>query len=152
MKTIRFTDKELELLRQQYQAELEQTEQYLEDLKLLIGKLGKPSPPDPGLILGKTRKTRSDKGKKRKRTAAQAGEPEKKSPGIKEEKAPSKVAGKPKKQVVPKKKARKRPRRVKGVFLTPLRKPLVLKEKPEEKPEQEKKSGTGATAAEDIKQ
>jgi len=135
MKTIKFTEDELEFLQQQQQAELEQTEKYLEDLKSILEKIGSPKTLTAEEIFGndsgiRPRKPRSDKGIKR-------GSREKiKLEVIPKEKqampeASAKQAVKPSKTATPakrKKRSWRSSKKSKGVFLAPLRKPLVLKE------------------------
>jgi len=43
MKSIKFSDKELEFIRQQYQVELEEAETYVENIKNILNKIGVPS-------------------------------------------------------------------------------------------------------------
>ena len=40
MKTIKFSDQELGFIRQQYQVELEEAEEYIENLKNILNKIG----------------------------------------------------------------------------------------------------------------
>ena len=146
MKSIEFTDQELEFLRDQYQMELEEAENYVKSIKSVLVKLGNPKPKKvvepvekqpkkrgrkPKLIkeqdltkpIEKTRKQRKDKGKGR-RKGVKPVKPEVQS------KAPVVPAteSKPPKKVVPQKKVKKRKSyKRKGVYLTPLSKPLKKK-------------------------
>ncbi len=90
MKSIKFSEKELGFIRQQYQVELEEAEEYVENLKVILKKIGAPEAitatesigkepsrrgrkatfqkefTSPGTeTRGKKRKIRSDKGVKR---------------------------------------------------------------------------------------
>jgi hypothetical protein len=146
MKSIKFTDDELDFILDQYQMELEEAEKYVESLRNIIKKLGNPKPKKvaepvekqpnkrgrkPKLIkeevlvkpIKKKRKPRKDKGKgRRKGVKLVKPEVQSKVPVI-----PA-TESKPPKQVVPKKKFRKRRNfKSKGVFLTPLSKPLKKK-------------------------
>ena len=91
MKTIRFSEKELEFIRQQYQVELKEAEEYVQNIKNIVEKIGvsetvavlepikkepkrrgrKPTvvekaEPVKKKKRAKRRRSRSDKGKKRK--------------------------------------------------------------------------------------
>jgi hypothetical protein len=89
MKSIKFTDDELDFIRQQYQVELEEAQKYVESLKNIIKKIDSPKSVEtieipekkrrgrkpkvqkeesliPELVK-KGRKQRKDKGKKRRR-------------------------------------------------------------------------------------
>jgi hypothetical protein len=144
MKTIKFSEQELGFIRQQYQVELEEAEEYVENLKNILKKIGVPDaftvaeqvvkeparrgrkpkvrkelPAPEAEPVEKKRKPRSDKGKKR----AKRNQPVIQEKSINET-TPSKDSRKPdSKTVVPKKKVKRRPRR-RGVYLTSLRKPL----------------------------
>ncbi len=70
MKSLKFTNEELEFMRSQYVADVEQTEKYLRDLKVILGKIGMPEVPtadgqEAPVLLKTGRKQRSDKGVKR---------------------------------------------------------------------------------------
>jgi hypothetical protein len=139
MKTIKFSEKELGFIRQQYQVELEEAEEYVENLKNILSRISAPESTVSGNIVKKLarrgrpakiqkegkftetgsvekiRKQRSDKGKPRfKRN--QGNIPE----NVVSEVKPVEEKDKP---VIPKKKVKRQPRK-KGVFLPSLRKPL----------------------------
>jgi len=146
MKTIKFSDQELGFIRQQYQVELEEAEEYIENLKNILNKIGAPetfTTPEKDVMeparrgrkpnvrkdlptpeaepVEKKRKPRSDKGKKRAKRNQSVTQG--KSIG---ETTPMEELGNPdrnKKVILPKKKVKRHPRR-KGVYLTSLRKPL----------------------------
>jgi hypothetical protein len=149
MKTIKFTAKELDFVRNQYQVELEEAEKYIKNLKKIINKLGPPSKDPildiiekkPGkrgrkakvknekvLSLPKKRKPRSDKGVKRgKRTKPAVSAVENKTPvpGL------TNTVKSPVPAIKPKKTGKKNTRRKKqGLRLVNLRKPLTKKEEP----------------------
>ena len=151
MKTIKFSEKELGFIRQQYQVELEEAEEYVENLKNILRKIGgyentgfpdedekepkrhgrkpkvqKELTPPIAEPVEKKRKPRRDKGMKRVK---------KNKPVIKEKSMNDTTpAFTPKEETVqsddaetkalPKKKGRKYTRKRRGVYLTPLRKPL----------------------------
>jgi hypothetical protein len=152
MKTIKFSEKELGFIRQQYQVELEEAEEYVENLKNILKKIGNAEAsasseevasepkrrgrkPKAKLEVAavepaeKKRKPRRDKGVKRAKRA-------KNVPSIIKEKAmnettttPASAEGSEKseetdKTASPKKKVKRHPKRRRGVFLTPMRKPL----------------------------
>ncbi len=151
MKTIKFSEKELGFIRQQYQVELEEAEEYVENLKNILNKIGsaedflpvekvvkehrqrgrkpkvqKEVPPPEAESVEKKRKPRSDKGMKRakrNKLVVQEKPMNDATPPLHpmEESAQPDDADK---TVLPKKKGRKNTRKRKGVFLTPLRKPL----------------------------
>lgn len=146
MKSIEFTDQELDFLRDQYQMELEEAENYVKSIKSVLVKLGNPKPKEvsgpiekilkkrgrkPKIVkeqdlvkpIKKTQKPRKDKGKgRRKGVKLVKPEVQSKTPVI-----PA-TESKPPKKFVPKKKAKKRRNyKSKGVFLTPLSKPLKKK-------------------------
>jgi len=144
MKSIKFTDQELEFIRDQYQLELEEAENYVESLRNIIKKLGTPKttkvsepvekPPKkrgrkPKLIkeeviskpIKKVRKPRKDKGGIRvKPIKPVKSEVQSKVPVLKTDE-------KSKKKLTPKKKTKKRSYKQKGIYLTPLSKPLKKK-------------------------
>jgi hypothetical protein len=151
MKTIKFSEKELGFIRQQYQVELEEAEEYVENLKNILNKIGTPEPftlaeqvakqparrgrkpkdqkelTAPGIEpVEKKRKTRRDKGIKRVK---------KNQPVIQEKSIndttpaltpmeESLQPDDPEKTVLPKKKGKRYSKKRRGVYLTPLRKPL----------------------------
>jgi len=159
MKSIKFTDDELDFVRQQYQAQLEEAQKYVQNLKNIIKKIGSPKSAEtveipekkrrgrkpkiqkeeslaPGLVK-KGRKPRTDKGKKRG-IPAKSIKVEKTTKETPLPSTPSKVEAKavqPPKPLVPKKKVKKYPKKRKGVFLTKLSKPLPQKEEPKVEPE-----------------
>lgn len=145
MKSIKFTDDELDFLLDQYQMELEEAEKYVESLRNIIKKLGNSKPKKvaepvekqpkkrgrkPKLIkeeglakpIKKKRKQRKDKGSVRvKPIKPVKPEVQSKTPALK-------IDEKSKKTLVPQKKVNKRKSyRRKGVYLTPLSKPLKKK-------------------------
>jgi hypothetical protein len=144
MKSIKFNDQELEFIRDQYQMELEEAEKYVESLRTIIKKLGSPIPKKiaepvekipkkrdrkPKLIkeevlvkpIKKKRKPRKDKGSIRvKPVKPVKPEVQSKTPVLKTDEQS-------KKKLAPKKKTKKRSYKSKGVFLTPLSKPLKKK-------------------------
>ena len=146
MKSIEFTDQELDFLRKQYLMELEEAENYVESLRNILKKLGNPKrgkiiePVEkqpkkrgrkPKLIkeeglakpIKKKRKQRKDKGKGRRKVV-------KLVKPVVETKAPVVLAteSKPPKKVVPKKKTKKKRNfKSKRVVLAPLSKPLKKK-------------------------
>ena len=146
MKSIKFSNDELDFLRTQYQLELEEAENYVKSIKSVLVKLGNPKPKKVAEVVGKipkkrgrkpnvvkeqvlakpiekARKPRKDKGKGRRKGVKPI------KPAV-ESKTPVIPAAesKPPKKVVPKKKAKKkRSYKSKGVFLTPLSKPLKKK-------------------------
>jgi hypothetical protein len=149
MKTIKFTAKELDFIRNQYQVELEEAEKYIKKLKNIISKLG-PLSKDPildiiekkpgkrgrkpkaknekVLSVPKKRKQRSDKGVKR-------GQRTKPAPGNIGNNLPVATSGltktgiKPAVRSKPKKTGKKNTRRKKqGIRLVNLKKPLPMKE------------------------
>jgi len=147
MKSIKFSNDELDFLRTQYQLELEEAENYVKSIKSVLVKLGNPKPKKVAEVVGKipkkrgrkpnvvkeqvlakpiekARKPRKDKGKGRRKGVKPI------KPAV-ESKTPVIPAAesKPPKKVVPKKKAKKKRRnyKSKGVFLTPLSKPLKKK-------------------------
>lgn len=177
MKAIKFSDTELDFIRQQYQVELEEAETYVENLKNILNKIGntakgietfeitekkrrgrkpkiqikptvkvvKKRGPKPkiqkeeAIITGvnKGRKPRSDKGKKRLNNVKPI--------------KPVKMNIQPKKPILPptesqtdkmfvakKKVKRRRNYKPQGVFLTPMSKPIKLKEVEETLPPAEK--------------
>ncbi|TRZ74059.1 MAG: hypothetical protein D4R97_04480 [Bacteroidetes bacterium] len=146
MKSIKFTDDELDFLLDQYQMELEEAEKYVESLRNIIKKLGNPKPKKvaepvekqpkkrgrkPKLIkeqvlakpIKKARKPRKDKGKGR-RKGVKLVKPtvESKAPVI-----PATESKPPKKVVLKKKAKKKRNIKSKKVVLAPLSKPLKPK-------------------------
>jgi hypothetical protein len=147
MKSIEFTDQELDFLRKQYLMELEEAENYVKSIKSVLVKLGSPKPKKVSEPVGKilkkrgrkpkvvkeqdltkpiekTRKPRKDKGKGRRKGVKLV------KPAV-ESKAPVIPAtkSKPPTKVVPQKRAKKKRKnyKSKGVFLTPLSKPLKKK-------------------------
>jgi len=151
MKTIKFSEKELGFIRQQYQVELEEAEEYVENLKNILNKIGSPEtftsveevdkepkrrgrkpkvkkeiPSPEAEPVEKKRKPRSDKGMKRAKRNKPVNQ-EKPMNDATPPLTPVEESEKPddtEKKVLPKKKGRKYTRKRKGVFLTPLRKPL----------------------------
>jgi len=151
MKTIKFSEKELGFIRQQYQVELEEAEEYVENLKNILKKIGTPEPFQPTEPITKETVRRSRKPKVQKEMAPPGAEPVekkrkprsdkgmkrvKKNQQIIQEKpmndttpplTPMEESAQPDdadKTVLPKKKGKKYTKRKRGVFLTPLRKPL----------------------------
>src|ERR1039457_3320005 len=149
MKTIKFSEKELGFIRQQYQVELEEAEEYVENLKNILKKISSPeaSAPDEAIVkerkrpgrkpkvknvitpaesapVEKKRKPRADKGVKRAKRAkpvTQEKSTNDTTPVVSSTEGLEKAedAG----NVLPKKKSKKNPKRRRGVFLTPMRKP-----------------------------
>lgn len=151
MKTIKFSEKELGFIRQQYQVELEEAEEYVENLKNILNKIGSPETFTPVEEVVKETKRRGRKPKVQKEVTLPEAEPveKKRKPrrdkGMKRAKrnkpalqekplndttpplTPMEESEKPEdseKQILPKKKGRKYTRKRRGVYLTPLRKPL----------------------------
>lgn len=151
MKTIKFSEKELGFIRQQYQVELEEAEEYVENLKNILKKIGAPEPFTPAEPVAKEPARRGRKPKVQKELTPPVAEPvekkrkprrdkgmkrvKKNKPGIKEKSmndttpayAPQEETPQPdntEMKVLPKKKGRKYTRKRRGVYLTPLRKPL----------------------------
>ena len=152
MKSIKFTEAELDFIRKQYVTEIEELEKYLETLKEIRDKLGKskvtgseeiltkkPGRPGrkPKLVkdqvasadkpVKKRRKPRIDKGVKRgKKTSEKAIIQAKTASTL----TPIESAKKPiptLKKYTPKKKIKKVQKKRSGVVLTNLRKPLTKK-------------------------
>ena len=147
MKSIEFTDQELEFLRDQYQMELEEAENYVKSIKSVLVKLGNPKPKKvvepvekqpkkrgrkPKLIkeqdltkpIEKTRKQRKDKGKGRRKGV----KPVKPTVESKVPVIPAATESKPPTKVVPKKRAKKKRNfKSRRVVLAPLSKPLKAK-------------------------
>jgi hypothetical protein len=90
MKTITFTEQELEFLRDQYQFELEEAENYVESIKSILLKFGVTKPVDspvnataeknggkrgrkPAAVKDKAVATPGEKGKKERKTRADKG-------------------------------------------------------------------------------
>ena len=146
MKSIEFTDQELDFLRKQYLMELEEAENYVKSIKSVLVKLGSPKPKKVAEPIGKIpkkrgrkpkvvneqvlvkpikkeRKQRKDKGKgRRKGVKLVKPEVQSKAPVV-----PATESKLPKK-IVPKKKAKKkRNLKSKRVVLAPLSKPLKKK-------------------------
>ena len=188
MKAIKFSDTELDFIRQQYQVELEEAEKYVENLKNILSKIGSPPKgietieitekkrpgrkpkmqieptvkvikkrgPKPKIqkeetvITGvksgrkpsikkeetvitlerKGRKPRSDKGKQRLKTV----KPVKPDVQSKKPILPPTESQTDKMFFSKKKVKRRRNYKRKGVFLTPMSKPIKLKEEVEETP------------------
>jgi len=63
MKTIKFTDKEIDFLRDQYEMELEEAENYIESIKNILDKLGSPEPKKVIKPIEKSTKKRGRKPK-----------------------------------------------------------------------------------------
>jgi len=145
MKSIEFSDQELDFLRQQYLLELEEAENYVKSIKSVLVKLGNPKPKKvaepvekqpkkrgrkPKLIkeevlakpIKKARKPRKDKGKGRRKGMKLV------KPEVQSNTPVLKTDEKSKKKLAPKKKTKKRRSyKSRGVFLTPLSKPLKKK-------------------------
>jgi len=145
MKSIEFTDQELDFLRDQYLMELEEAENYVKSIKSVLVKLGNPKPKKvaepvekqpkkrgrkPKLIkeevlakpIKKARKPRKDKGKGRRKGMKLV------KPEVQSNTPVLKTDEKSKKKLAPKKKTKKRRSyKSRGVFLTPLSKPLKKK-------------------------
>lgn len=151
MKTIKFSEKELGFIRQQYQVELEEAEEYVENLKNILNKIGSPETFTPVEEVVKEPKRRGRKPKVQEEVILPEAEPieKKRKPrrdkGMKRAKrnkpviqekpineanpalAPMEESEKPddiEQKVLPKKKVSKYSRKRRGVYLTPLRKPL----------------------------
>jgi hypothetical protein len=147
MKSIKFSEDELDFLRTQYQLELVEAEKYVQDVKTLLKKLGVPHTTKEPMsdvkiqkkrgrkpksveekaeikVVKKKRKTRSDKGGSRLKPI----KPVKQKEDKKEAVLPASESELPKK-VVPKKRTRKK-RNFKShrVVLAPLSKPLKRKQ------------------------
>lgn len=149
MKTIKFSEKELGFIRQQYQVELEEAEEYVENLKNILNKISAPETFTPAEEPVKGPKRRGRKPKVQKELTSSEAEPveKKRKPrrdkGMKRTKRNKQIiqdesmnntppdiaqmeeSAKPvesDKAVSPKKQVKRRSRR--GVYLTPLRKPL----------------------------
>jgi hypothetical protein len=146
MKSIKFTDQEIDFLQKQYLIELEEAEKYVESIKNLLDKLGNPKPKKvlepvekiptkrgrkPKVVkeevvvevIKKKRKPRKDKGNIRVKPI---------KPVLQEikpqEPVLTAVESKPDKTLVPKKKVKKRRNyKRKGIYLAPLSKPLKKK-------------------------
>ena len=145
MKSIEFTDQELDFLRDQYLMELEEAENYVKSIKSVLVKLGSSKPKKVAEPVGKlpkkrgrkpkvvkeevlvkpiekARKPRKDKGKGRRKGIKLV------KPAVESKVPVLKTDEKSKKTLVPKKKINKRKSyRRKGVYLTPLSKPLKKK-------------------------
>jgi len=145
MKSIEFTDQELDFLRKQYLMELEEAENYVKSIKSVLVKLGSSKPKKVAEPVGKlpkkrgrkpkvvkeevlvkpiekARKPRKDKGKGRRKGIKLV------KPAVESKVPVLKTDEKSKKTLVPKKKINKRKSyRRKGVYLTPLSKPLKKK-------------------------
>jgi hypothetical protein len=147
MKSIKFSEDELDFLRTQYQLELVEAEKYVQDVKTLLKKLGvlphitetqpevktqkkrgrKPKSVEEKVeikVVKKKRKTRSDKGGSRLKPIKPVKQKEDKKEAVLPTSEP-----KPPKKVVPRKKTRKK-RTFKShrVVLAPLSKPLKRKQ------------------------
>jgi hypothetical protein len=142
MKTIKFTDEEVEFLREQYYMELEEAEKYIQKIKTVLDKLGVPPTTKEPIsdvkiqkkrgrkpksveekveikVVKKKRRTRSDKGGSRLKPKQKTDKKESVLPASE---------SKPPKKVVPKKKTRKKRNFKSGrVVLAPLSKPLKIK-------------------------
>ena len=169
MKSIKFSDNELDFIHQQYQIELEEAETYVENLKNILKKIGstpkgietieitekkrrgrkpkiqieptvkviKKRGPKPKIqkeeaiitVEKKDRKPRSDKGKKRLKTVKPVKEQT-------SELTDTRLEPIPNKPIIPKKKVKRRRKyKPRGVFLTPISKPIKLKEVEETPPQ-----------------
>ena len=150
MKTIKFSEKELGFIRQQYQVELEEAEEYVENLKTILKKISSaeltageeansvpkrrgPKPKVKAATAGTPaempetkRKPRSDKGVKRpkkgKTITDETVVTDSATPPVTSEEAEK--SDETEKKVLPKKKVKKQAKRRRGVFLPPMRKPL----------------------------
>jgi len=178
MKSINFTEKELEFIRQQYQVELEEAETYVENIKNILNKIGVPSTAamkepieqEPKVIKRRGRQPKAKdvepkvpkkRGRKPKAVIAEPKVPKKRGRPFKVAPVPTsepkkrgrkpRVSAEPTSQPKPvptaepkvekkivKKKSPIRRRRSNwgGVRLTPMSKPIRLKE-PKEEPEEE---------------
>jgi hypothetical protein len=94
MKTITFSDKELEFLKQQYADELAGAEKYVDQVKEILNKLGVPFKPMKDQPINNEPKTLKKRGRKPKVKVIETKEPKKRG-------RPRKNAGIPETGIVP---------------------------------------------------
>ncbi len=152
MNTIKLSDFDLNFIRNHYEAELADAEAYVKKVREILQKLGKNKLPEDVIV--KELKKRGPKPKAK--APAEPKIPKKRGRKPKSAKpegdikadvtAPARSAAVPKKvakKIIRKRKPGKnRGRRGGRIFLVPLSKPIQLKDKPPQKPEENQGSGS----------